>query len=1007
MSELHPKASKEIAKKILRNNFGIEGELVELVGEIDANFAVTIGEIKTYVLKISQACFSDSIKFQTEIIKNLSQKEIELPLPKPVTDLNGDFLTEYIEEDNKYIARLLTWIPGRLMAQVNPILPELLVDLGKKAGKITLELQNFRHPFDSRKLHWDIAQGAWCEDFLELFDLDKKAILQYYLALFKETQSCYKQLRKSVIHNDLNENNIIVSLHKTHPDVLALIDFGDAIYSQTINDLAIACAYGMMNFPDPLASCLDLIKGYHESFPLEEKELTHLYCLIAMRLVISVTKSAINKSQNPENTYLQISDKAAWDLLLKWREVDPDFAHFSFRQACGFDAHPNEIHFQNWAQQQCLSLSNLFPDSTCEKIHLLDLSIASEWIGHHEDYNNLDFFQFKIDQLQKANPDKIIAGGYLEPRPIYTSDSYDKIGNNGKESRTVHLGIDFWLAAGTPVAALYDGEIVTAVNDAGNKEYGGLLILKHCENDLIFFTLYGHLSVASALTHSVGDLVKKGDSIAVLGNYPENGNWASHLHFQIMLSMLDYQIDFPGVTYPNQLNIWKSLCPDPNLLFKLDNLKTKYGPDNDSLLNYRKQHLGKSLSLQYKKPLQIVRGQGPYLIDTWGKKYLDTLNNVAHVGHEHIEVVKAGRAQMALLNTNTRYLHKNINELAELLLSTFPPELNVVHFVNSGSEANELALRMAKTATGGMGFIASEVGYHGNTNACIDVSSYKFDGKGGKGKPDHVEIFPLPDAFRGKYKGENTGNFYAEEVGKCIRNLKKKNIPLAGMIVESIISCGGQIELPEGFLQKSFESVRAENGVCIIDEVQVGCGRVGKTFWGFQLHNVIPDMVTIGKPLGNGHPLAAVVCTTEIAEKFANGMEFFNTFGGNPVSCAIGSAVLKTVQHENLQENALQVGAFLKNELRQLAQDFPIIGDVRGQGLFLGFELVDVKLSPLEAQTTYLINRMKEFGILLSSDGPDHNVIKIKPPMVFSMENAKEFLYYLRKVFGEDFMQLI
>ncbi len=286
------------------------------------------------------------------------------------------------------------------------------------------------------------------------------------------------------------------------------------------------------------------------------------------------------------------------------------------------------------------------------------------------------------------------------------------------------------------------------------------------------------------------------------------------------------------------------------------------------------------------------------------------MNNVAHVGHEHIEVVKAGRAQMALLNTNTRYLHKNINELAELLLSTFPPELNVVHFVNSGSEANELALRMAKTATGGKGFIASEVGYHGNTNACIDVSSYKFDGKGGKGKPDHVEIFPLPDAFRGKYRGENTGNFYAEEVGKCIRNLKKKNMPLAGMIVESIISCGGQIELPEGFLQKSFESVRAENGVCIIDEVQVGCGRVGKTFWGFQLHNVIPDMVTIGKPLGNGHPLAAVVCTQKIAEKFANGMEFFNTFGGNPVSCAIGSSVLKTYNTKTFRKMLCRLELF-------------------------------------------------------------------------------------------------
>ncbi|MFD1314676.1 aminotransferase class III-fold pyridoxal phosphate-dependent enzyme [Namhaeicola litoreus] len=1006
MSELQQKANKNLAEKILKTNFGIEGDLMQLVGEIDANFAVLINGVKTYTLKISPLAHLDSFKFQTEILKHLPDNDIQLTLPKPIADVKGDFLSESIENDKKYIARLLTWIPGRLMAQVNPILPELLYDLGKKSGEITKKLQNFRDPFDTRKLDWDIAQGTWCENFLDLFEFDQREILQYYLALFRENLATYKELRKSVVHNDLNENNIIVSYDKIHPQVVALIDFGDAVYTQTINDLAIACAYGMMDFPDPLSSGLTLVKGYHESFPLEENELAHLYCAVAIRLVISVTKSGINRKEYPENTYLQISEKQAWDLLKKWRNIDPDFAHYSFRQACGFEAHPNENLFKNWARQQDFSLSDLFPTTTCKNIHLLDLSVSSEWIGHLEDYNDLDLFQFKIDQLQKVNPDKVIAGGYLEPRPIYTSDSYDKIGNNGKESRTIHLGIDFWLPARTPVAALFDGEIVTAVNDEGNKEYGGLLILKHCEQNLIFYTLYGHLTVTSALKYSTGDLVKKGEQIAELGSYPENGNWASHLHFQIMLSMLNYTIDFPGVTYKNQLNVWKSICPDPNLLFQIDGLKTKYGKDNDSLLSFRKKYIGKSLSLQYKNPLQIVRGQGPYLIDPWGKKYLDTLNNVAHVGHEHIEVVNAGRMQMALLNTNTRYLHKNINELAEILLSTFPPELNVVHFVNSGSEANELALRMAKTATNGKGFIASEVGYHGNTNACIDISSYKFDGKGGKGKPDYVEIFPLPDAFRGKFRGENTGEFYAQEVEKCIQNLKNKNIPLAGMIIESIISCGGQIELPEGFLQKSFDLVRAQKGTCIIDEVQVGCGRVGKTFWGFQLHNVIPDIVTIGKPLGNGHPLAAVVCTAEIAEKFANGMEFFNTFGGNPVSCAIGSAVLKMIKNENLQENALKVGDFLKNELKQLAKDFPIIGDVRGQGLFLGFELVNSQLQPLEEQTTYLINRMKEFGILLSSDGPDHNVIKIKPPMVFSIENAIEFLFYLRKVFAEDFMKL-
>lgn len=233
-------------------------------------------------------------------------------------------------------------------------------------------------------------------------------------------------------------------------------------------------------------------------------------------------------------------------------------------------------------------------------------------------------------------------------------------------------------------------------------------------------------------------------------------------------------------------------------------------------------------------------------------------------------------------------------------------------------------------------------------------------------------------------------------------------LPKAGgvgaFIIEPIISCGGQIELPQGFLKKAYSHIRNVGGLCISDEVQVGCGRMGKTFWGFQLHDVIPDIVTIGKPLGNGHPVAAVACTPEVAEKFANGMEYFNTFGGNPVSCAIGTAVLRTIKREKLQENALEIGEYLKKELKKLAIDFPIIGEVRGQGLFLGFELVDDRLKPQGAQADYLVNRMKEHGILMSTDGPDNNVLKIKPPMVFNQKNAEELIFYLRKILAEDFM---
>ena len=996
------------AEKIAYKLFGVSGKAYALPGELDFNFRIKIENEAGYILKISRPDEAvNYLEFQQELLQYIEKHGIDLIAPKVIKDLEGHSISEFVDDYKKVRkVRLLTWISGRLWSEVNPQLNDLRYSLGQQCGLLTKALQGFEHQVANRSLDWDIAGSLWTKNHLHLFDNEEQKIISFFQKKFERAQKAYTQLRKSVVHNDANDNNLIVSTELIRPKVKAAIDYGDAMHTQVINDLAISAAYAIMHHNDPLAAAVPLVKGYHSTFSLQETELEHLYVAIAMRLVITVTKSAINKIKEPHNTYLLISEKPAWELLKKWMSIDASFALYSFREACGFTAHPDENKFKDWADQNTFKCSELFPSIKNENIYPLDLSVSSKWIGHEQDFSNLDLFQFKIDQLQKQVPKKMIAGGYLEPRPIYTSAAYDKTGNNGSESRSIHLGIDFWLPQQTPVHAMFDGEVVIAFNDAGDKAYGGLVVLKHHTKNFDFYTLYGHLSVQSATKNKVGDLIKKGDLIANLGNYSENGNWPPHLHFQVMLSLLDYTNDFPGVAYLNEMPVWKSICPDPNLLFKSAALENINGVSNNELIQYRKEHLGKGLSLQYDEPIKMVRGAGAYMIDQFGNKYLDTVNNVAHVGHEHPAVVKAGQQQMALINTNSRYLHDNINELAKELLETLPPELSVLHFVNSGSEANELAIRMVKAATGAKDIIASEVGYHGNTNMCVDISSYKFDGKGGNGAPEHTHIFPLPDAFRGKYRGNDTGKKYAAEVKKQIDSIHKKGRQLAAFIVEPIISCGGQIELPEGFLAASYQQVRNAGGLCISDEVQVGCGRLGKAFWGFQLHEVIPDIVTIGKPLGNGHPLAAVACTPEVADKFANGMEYFNTFGGNPVSCAIGTEVLRTIKRENLQKNAMETGAYLKSELKLLSKEFPVIGNVRGEGLFLGIELVDKDMNPLARQTDYLANRMKDHGILMSIDGADHNVLKIKPPIVFNMVHARELLFYLKKIFSEDFMRL-
>lgn len=995
-------------KRILKKDYGLSGEITSLAGEIDNNYKVKTLNGEIFILKV-YGCERNHqfLDFQEKILLHLNANINNLISPK-IKNTNFGHSTTFLKDPDgkKRSVRLLSWIGGRVWNNVNPHTKKLRHELGFICGNVSRSLIDFDHDFSHRFFEWDIANGIWTKDNLFFFHSSDQELILETLEEFERVQPEFKKLRKSIVHNDANDFNCLVSENIVNPEVITLIDYGDAIYTQIINDVAICCCYAIMDFEDPLEASLAVVKGYHQAFPIQEQELEYLYLCIGIRLIISVTKSRINKVEKPNNDYLQISDKVAWDLLLKWKKIDSEFAYYNFREACGLDPHPQSKTFSNWASTQKFSIKSLFPSLEKEFLYPLDLSVSSLWLSQSSLFNNLDWFNYKLGQVQKLNKEKIIAGGYLEPRPLYNHASYEKIGNSGPESRCMHLGIDFWVPSDTPVHVLFDGEVVFSIEDMGFKKYGGLIIIRHREEGIDFFSLYGHLSLSSIMNLKVGEELKKGDKIGSIGNSAENGSWSPHLHFQMMLSLLNYKDDFPGVTYYNQKKVWKSICPDPNLLFKLKELSSSEDNITLHILKSRKKHLGRGMSLQYQKPLHFVRGSGVYLIDQNGRKYLDIVNNISHLGQEYPRVVNAGHKQMGLLNTNSRYLHKNITDLAEKIKETLPPELNVFHFVDSGSKANELALKMVKAVTGSSQMLVSKFGYHGNTSGCIEISSYKFDGKGGQGASDHIHVFPMPDSFRGKYRGEDTATDYIKEVATLIENLNNRGKKLGGLIIEPILSCGGQVELPEGFLKRLYPLVRKAGGLCISDEVQTGFGRMGKTFWGFQLHEVVPDIITLGKPLGNRHPFAAVVCKEEVAKKFANGMEFFNTFGGNTVSSIIAKEVLEVIHDEQLQVNAFNVGEYLKSELKELSKRHPIIASVRGQGLFLGIELISTKGKPLTAQAKYLVNRMKNNGILMSSDGPDQNVITIKPLLVFSNKNACLLIKTLSKILKEDFMQI-
>jgi 4-aminobutyrate aminotransferase-like enzyme len=424
-----------------------------------------------------------------------------------------------------------------------------------------------------------------------------------------------------------------------------------------------------------------------------------------------------------------------------------------------------------------------------------------------------------------------------------------------------------------------------------------------------------------------------------------------------------------------------------------------------ALLAARRRLIGPNVSLSYRSPLHIVRGTMQYLFDAAGRRYLDGYNNVPHVGHCHPEVALAATEQLALLNTNTRYLHENLERFAASLTATLPAPLSVCFFVNSGSEANELALRLARAHTRAVDLIVLNAAYHGNTTTLTDISPYKTAAAVAARSPAWVHIVPLPDVYRGAYRSGDAraGIKYASAVGECVAQLRAQGKGLCGYIAESCPSVGGQLLFPDGYLAAVYAQVRAAGGVCIADEVQTAYGRLGTHFYGFQQQGVIPDVVALGKPIGNGYPIGAVVTTPEIAASFDDGLEFFSTFGGSTVSCAVGSAVLGIVSKEELQAHAQTVGSELLARLRSLMGRHALIGDVRGSGLFLGVELVRNRdtLEPATEEASRVVNRMRDDGVLIGTDGPFHNVLKIRPPMPFALQDAEVLTNCLDKALAQ------
>lgn len=986
----------EAIDALLRNSYGISGRIIALPGEHDLNYCIEAEDGTRFLLKLHAPGDADDLAMQVAVLDHLALAAPKLPISRALPDKSGSTAIA-AELRGQRTARLLTWLTGSVWSKSPARGRQSIVTLGRLLGETDRSLESFSHPGAKRSYAWDIGRADMhLENLVFIADADKQAVVRAVLDRFvHEVLPRLRQCPRQVIHNDANDYNVLLD---DAGGVSGLLDFGDMVETWRVIEIAVAGAYALIGADDPVDAIARLAGAYHAVNPISDIEAELIFDLTCTRYAVSMCMAAKQIRDNPENTYLLVSQEDVWRELQRLQRENRSLAVARIRDACGFEPIPHSARIERWLERNAHDFAGVLkPSLTKPKVLALDLTATGPDAGAWATLDAAGAERLIAERVGQAGADFAI-GLYAEDRIVYRGDAYET--PTAGQRRTVHLGIDLFAPAREPVHAPFAGAVAFIHDDAVDFGFGPTVLLEHrTEEGDIFWTLYGHLSRQSVARLAVGQAVARGEAFCTLGEASENGNWSPHLHFQIVTDHLGLGARMHGVGVGEQWQVWRAISPDPSVVFGFSTpASVIVARDKDFLVRERHRRIGRSLSIAYSAtPLKIVGGEGAHLIDEAGTRWLDMVNNVCHVGHCHPRVVKAAQAQIAKLNTNSRYLHDSLVEYSRRLANLLPDPLNVCFFVNSGSEANDLAIRLARAYTGNRDIITVDHAYHGHLSSLIDVSPYKFAGKGGEGRPRHVRVAEMPDLYRGRFRygDADAGRKYADDVRDQVAALAVEGRRPALFFSEGILGTGGQLTLPANYLREAYAHVRAAGGLCLADEVQVGFGRVGSHMWAHELQGVVPDIVTMGKPIGNGHPMAAVVTTEAIAAAFANGMEYFNTFGGNPVSAEIGLAVLDVIRDERLMHHCRVVGDRLMDGVRGLASRHEIIGDVRGHGLFNGVELVRDRetLEPAAAELDFVIAEMKrKHHILLSSEGPHHNVLKVKPPAPFSAEDCDRFL---------------
>jgi 4-aminobutyrate aminotransferase-like enzyme/Ser/Thr protein kinase RdoA (MazF antagonist) len=975
--------------------FAPTGPLRRLGGEHDLNFRGPTADGDIIVKAMRPQADASLVERQCAAIAFARTADPGLPLPQILPFPDGRLWQ--MVDDERGQPRLV-WVqralPGIAMGELGPQSPVLLSQLGEMTARLDRALAGFALGPAQEAAKWDLMKAGWIASHPDVLgDRPRRALVEAILADYERVFPRLAALPAQPLHNDLNDYNILIEPGLTEPaKISGLIDFGDMTVAPRVCGLAIAGAYATLDHEKPEEALAALVAGYHGVVPLAAGEIDLIWPLLRMRLAVSVVNSAIESAGKPDDPYVTISQAPAWRLLEN-AAIDGSLMGARLRAACGLPVTEGSERVMAWLDARRGSFAPVMGTGLGEA-EVASLSVEDAILPENP-------FGLRPDEarcLTGHADDRIRLGRYAEPRLIYTDHAFRKGPWKASNRRTIHMAVDIFAPAGQAVHAPLAGRVAMVEYRASPLDYGGVAILEHrTDEGDIFYALYGHLDPAICESLRVGDEIAAGAAFAALGAPEGNGGWEPHLHFQLALTLDGMGHDWPGVADPDDWTLWQAICPNPAALLNLpDDRVACTVIDTDALLAERKARFGSNLKLSYRHPVTLLRGWRHHLFDQWGKPYLDAYNNVPHVGHAHPRIRAVACDQLARVNSNTRYLHPAQTALAERLTVRLPKELEICFFVNSGSEANELALRLARAASGGYDIVTPDHGYHGNTTGAIDISAYKFNKPGMHGRRPWVHLVDVADDYRGRFRRDDPDRAarYAAQVDEALAEIGRNGGRLAGFIAETFPSVGGQIIPPEGYLAEIYRRIRAAGGICIADEVQTGLGRLGDYYFGFEQQKVRPDIVVLGKPLGNGHPVGAVITTREIAARFAEGPEYFSTFGGSNLSCRIASEVLDIVEDEGLQENARLMGNRLLSGMRELGGRHEIVGDVRGIGLFTGLDLVTdrERRAPGTDLAYYVMNRLRDMRILVGRDGPADNILKIRPPLTIGADDIDMLL---------------